>query len=206
MNRLLLTLVVAVAPLLFGASIAHSQYLYLDISGDGACDWQDYLISPVTSVDVWLDTSHNQDGSEVQCAQDAGSSMTISSYEFILQVTYAGSVDFGAWTDEMGFPNDLGMDDGGYYVRIARSAASALPAGKYRLGSLAITVAGSPRLWPVPSVGSNPAYHTGFTSDCPGVDSDHFIKYVVDFSGVCGTSVPDATETTTWGKIKEAYR
>jgi hypothetical protein len=132
--------------------------------------------------------------------------MTISSYEFILQVSGAGSVGFAAWTDDMGFPNDLGRDDGGNYVKIARSSASALPGGKHKLGTLAVVVAGNPVLWPVPSVASKPAYYTGFGSECAGVDSDHVIKLGTDFLDVCGSARFDAMEATTWGKIKELYR
>ena len=38
---------------------AHSQYIYMDVNGDGVGGFDECLSSSTTGVDVYLDTNHN---------------------------------------------------------------------------------------------------------------------------------------------------
>ncbi|MGE5177141.1 MAG: hypothetical protein ACM3JJ_12305, partial [Hyphomicrobiales bacterium] len=55
-------------PTIFTAGPANAQYIYLDANGDGVRDAQDRL-SPdgPTTLDVWLVSDHDRDGTPVVC-------------------------------------------------------------------------------------------------------------------------------------------
>jgi hypothetical protein len=63
------------------ADPATAQYIYLDTNADGRCDYHDVDAS-VGLVDIYLDTSHDDYGSEVACA--SGEPLSIFSYEILL--------------------------------------------------------------------------------------------------------------------------
>ncbi|MGE5176148.1 MAG: hypothetical protein ACM3JJ_07190, partial [Hyphomicrobiales bacterium] len=55
-------------PLLFLAVLATAtpataQYVYVDTNGDGICDSNDALSYGTWTIDVWIDTARNGDGS-----------------------------------------------------------------------------------------------------------------------------------------------
>src|SRR6266850_5794382 len=54
--------------LLAAAPAAYAQYIYLDSNRDGVCDGNDFLNITTDSVDVWVDTAHNRDGSPAVCS------------------------------------------------------------------------------------------------------------------------------------------
>ena len=192
MKRLLLLLGAAA---LLVAAPAFAQYVYLDVNGDGMCDASDVLNDTVTSLDVWFDTSYG------------GGTCTIFSYEFILSSN--GNVTYGAYTNMMGtFTTPFGAASGGNDYHNGFGGTASLPAGPYKVGSLAITVA--PGTTPIVSVAAtttlNASYYTAFGSDCSGADFDNTIKLGSDFMNACGTAAPTPIRATTWGAIKNIYK
>src|SRR5437773_4887037 len=114
---------------------AAAQYLFMDTNGDGRCDFEDLIHSPVDTIDVWLDTSQDGHGSPAVCP--TGGEMSISGYELVLRAdTYpTGSVAFGVWTNLIPqFTSDLGTIQEGNLLRVGHASLGSttdLPAGKY---------------------------------------------------------------------------
>ena len=195
MKRMLLLLGAAA---MLVAAPAFAQYVYLDTNGDMVCDASDVLTDASTSIDVWFDTT--------PC--------NIFSYEFILSSN--GNVTFGAYTNLMGtFTTPFGVASGGNDYRNGFGGTVALPAGPYKVGTVAITVA--PGTTPIVSVGISSSlsagYYTAFGSECVGQDFDNTIKLgtmvgpgMGDFTSACGTAAPTPVRSTTWGAIKNIYR
>jgi hypothetical protein len=218
MKRLLLLLGAAA---LLVAAPAMAQYVYLDTNGDGVCTAADVLTSSVTSVDIWFDSNHNADGSTVTCPQDAGSPMDLFSYEFILHSSGAGTVTYGTYTDNAhnvvpgGFSTPFGETKGGAdYHNGFGGNNTTVWTGLIKVGTLAITVTGTPQLSFAESSPLNANFYTAFGSECFGVDFDDTIKLGTpaevaggtrDFSDNCGSSVSTPVRATTWGAIKSMY-
>ncbi len=97
--RALITLLRFVFSMLVATSDpALAQYLYLDTNGDGVYSEADTINpSGPTSMDVWIRTDANRDGSIVSCTAP-GESLTIFSYEFILHAI-DGSVNWGTYVN-----------------------------------------------------------------------------------------------------------
>lgn len=198
-------LLVAVVALVAFAAPAHSQYMWLDTNNDGICDVNDQLSPSSTSVDVWLSTNTNGDGSPAVCAIDPGSSLTMNSYEFFVRVT-SGSVTLGAWSDNLAYPTSFGDFQAGTDAYHGRAGAQQAP-GTYKLGTLAISgVAAGSTLSIVSASTVNPPGFTSFGSNCPGADFDNTMKLGLDWNDVCGTASPTPVKSTTWGNIKNIYR
>jgi hypothetical protein len=195
---------------LFALSIgvpASAQYMYLDVNGDGQCTTRDVLTSLTTSADVYLKTNMNQNGSAAVCP--TGEALTINSYTFILSAPLGG-VHYGAWSDNMGFtinankyPN--GTVTAGNDIWVAKASGTPSAPGSYKLGSLAITVTGTPTLEVHATSTLDETALTSFGSACPGKDFDNTMKLPTDWTDVCATSVAVPVAETTWGKIKAGY-
>lgn len=193
---------------------ASAQYVFLDTNGDGVCNSSDVLVSANTSVDLYFDTDHNGDGSVATCP--TGEALSIDTYEFILHVTGPGNVTWGAWTNKISqFTVDLGTGSslGDYWLGFG--GATFLPAGKYKVGSFAVTVTGEPEVFFLSQTTLSSTRLTAFGSQCPGLDMDYVMKLGPnpggaagpgDFHSVCGTAPIDDVRFTTWGVIKNKYR
>jgi len=83
MKRSLLLLGV-IAALAIGAP-AYSQYIFMDVNGDGACTSADILTSSTTTVDVWLNTNHNKDGTTVTCDSNPTQPLDMFSYSLLFR-------------------------------------------------------------------------------------------------------------------------
>jgi len=110
--------------------------MFLDANHDGRNDERDRLPHHGWStIDVWLDTSRNRDGSTSLIPAEH---QTVAAYEFTLQAG-AIAVEWGQYT-----PAERGMkivrgplkDSLAYYVRI--QCEHALGRGRHRLGSLSL--------------------------------------------------------------------
>jgi len=208
MKRLLLLLGAAA---LLVAAPAMAQYIYLDSNGDGICDANDVLGPSSTNVDVYFDTNHNPGGGLVACS-DGTSPLDIFSYQWILRSSGAGSVAYGTWTDRMaaqvpgGFLTPIANARGGTDIFVSIGGIVAGAPGLYRIGSLAITVTGSPALSFVETSSVDVGAVTAFGTHCPGNDFDGSQIFGRDFTGNCGTTTNTATRPTTWGAIKNLYR
>ncbi|HEY7728378.1 MAG TPA: hypothetical protein VID50_07970 [Candidatus Eisenbacteria bacterium] len=206
MKRFLLLLVVSA---MLTAAPALAQYVYLDTNpgADGVCNASDVLTSSVTSVDVWMDTNHNADGTPVACP-DGVNMLDIFGYEIILHTTGSGSVTFGTFTNNMaGFsalPGSPTSGGGDYYVSYA--GLSAFAPGLYKLGTLGVTIIGTPVLTPEPSTTLNTIFNTSFGSNCVTPGGENIFRLGFDFMDKCGTSALTPTRPTTWGAIKNLYR
>jgi len=219
-NCLLFLAVVAV--LAIGAP-AHSQYLFLDANGDGHNSGNlaepgtgsDILNSGVTSIDVYFDTNHNPNGSAATC--DASSNnLTINSYECLLRASGSGTVTFNGWTDNMGFTfgiiigGDHTFATGGTDAWIGRGSATAMAPGRYKVGTLSVTVTGQPVIsfLPLGASSINANAETAFGTQCEGNDFDNTYKLGSDYalSNALGTPAPTPVVSKTWGAIKEMYK
>jgi hypothetical protein len=206
-------LILAVFVLCLAATApAGAQNVFLDVNGDGRSDGSDVLNSGVRSVDVYLDTSHAADGGPVTCSQSDHSNetapLTISSYTLILgwEPVGSGSLTYGSWTDNMGFTINVGGAQKGRDFWTGRAAAFYLSAGKHRLGTLGVTVTGTPMLQFLSSTPIDAAAMTSFGSACVGKDYDNTIKLGSDFLDSRGTSAADDVPRTAWRTIQDISR
>lgn len=220
MKNCLLFLAV-VAALMVGAP-AYSQYVFLDVDGDGLSSTanpsqggNDLLTSANTHVDVYFVTNKNPDGSDAVCQGGTVAPMSIFSYEFTVQASGTGQIVFGTWTDNMGFGAKLTTCPGDPYCGVNGSTAAwigwgsgtPLTPNKYKVGSLAVVVTGSVKLDVVASFPAlSPFAQTAFGSECPGLFGSATITLGVDFPDAYGTEATVAVVPTTWGKIKDLYR
>lgn len=206
-NSLLLLGVIAV--LAIGAP-AYSQYIYTDVNVDGVCTAADVLTSSVTSVDVYLNTNHNAAGAVVGCS-DLLNPNDIASYDLIFHSSGSGAVLYGGWTNGAamtGFTQLNAFTVAGPDAGVGYNGPTYLAPGLYKLGTLAVTVTGSPVLGFI-GTSTNPSIPspvTGFGSHCAGSTNLNTITLGVDFFDNCGTASGTPTESTTWGKIKQLYR
>jgi len=184
MKKCLLFLAVAAA-LMVGAP-AYSQYYFVDLNGDGlnsntsASLPDDILSSSKTAMDVYIVTDKNRDGSTAICSSNEP--FTINQYEFTLHTTGGGSVTFNSWTDNMGFTfglvlcGDGTICTGGGDVWVGRGSGTQLPPGKYKLGTLGISVTGSPVVSFATSSSLNANAQSDFGSNCDGANFDSLIR------------------------------
>lgn len=219
-NCLLFLAVVAV--MMVGAP-AYSQYVFLDVNGDMMNSNTDVLLpddvlnSGVTSVDVYFVTDKRRDGSDAVCAQ-GNDLFEIATYGFVLRATGSGVVSYGTWTDNMGFDVKLsacGLEPyctAGPEIWVSWGSGIIQGPGKYKVGTLAITVTGTPQLEILPgSLALHAASRTVFGSRCAGVQFDNNIRYgpdpqLHDFNEADGTEATTDVLPKTWGQIKELYR
>lgn len=195
------------AALLACAGTAPAQSLFLDVNGDGRGDASDVLTPAVGSVDVYLDTSRNGDGTPAACT-DGHEPLSISSYTFILEwePVGGGSLTYGGWSDNMGFTVRAGGAQAGRMFWVARAAPYYLAPGLHLLGSLEVKVTGSPVLRFLSWTAADNAALTSFGSPCGGRDYDHTIKLGQEFVDARGTAPAEAGPRTAWRTIRELYR
>jgi len=178
---------------LLGTVSARAQYMYLDSNGDGIHSAADALASSgTTTVDVWLVTGRNRDGSPAICA-DAGTAFTIFSYEFCLTAT-DGRVVFSNFVNHMdAIPIKIfaGGNATQFYA-LQLGPTPAQPPGLYRLATVSVAPSsGTPSLAITPDATSlaqeaGPGTETAFGSNCPGVNFANTIQLGVDWFDVDG--------------------
>jgi hypothetical protein len=202
-----LLLLGVIAALAIGAP-AYSQYIYMDVNGDGVNSTLDVLTSSSTHVDIWLNTNHEASGATATC-NDGVNPLDMGSYDLIIHSAGNGSVTYGTWTNAMtGYaqlnpPTVSGPDFGVGYG----SSGTFNAAGLYKLGSVAVTITGSPVLTFLSAEPQGiPSPVTGFGSECAGTTYPNTISLGFDFFDNNGTASGTPTESTTWGKIKQLYR
>ncbi len=213
-----LPVLAALATLAIGEP-ASAQYMWIDVNGDGinGCTTpgvasDDDVLSPATtSIDIYLSTNRKKDGSAAVCP--TGEALTINSYTFVLS-NGSGGVAYGQWTDAMGFSIAAGgpsLNTTDYFI--GRASATIQSPGTYKLGSLAVTVTGSPKLDILAHSTIDGTSQTSFGSQCEGQDFNNTMRYGEnvdqvapgDWNDVCGTDTPTPVAETTWGKIKKRY-
>jgi hypothetical protein len=185
---------------------AFAQFIFIDVNGDGRSDAGDVLSSGIRSVDIYLDTNHLADGSAATCP--SGEPFSISSYTFILAWEPVGpsSLRYGAWTDNMGFAINVGGAQAGRDYWTGRAAPYYLAPGKHRLGSLGVTVTGTPVLRFRAATPIDSTAITSFGSPCEGTNYDNTMTLGLDFTDTGGTSPSDDSPRTAWRTIEDLYR
>src|SRR5262245_54046883 len=205
-NCLLLLGVVAALALV---SPAYSQYIYLDVNGDGVCDATDVLAPGANTVRVYLQTDADAGGLPATCQNGTGQDLSIFSYEIVLHSAGTGSVSYGSWqhnsTDLVGYSQLRAPASGGgdFSVFWGKSVGPDAP-GLYRLGRVTVPATGNPTRSLASPTPLGP-FSTSFGSECPGSLGLNTIYLGSDFTDVCGTSSTTPVTQTTWGKIKELY-
>jgi hypothetical protein len=203
-------LLLGIVAMLAVSAPAYSQYIFMDVNGDGICNTDDVVTEGVTtSVDIWLDTNHDINGTTVMCS-DGVSPLDMFGYDVIVHAGGSGSVSFSGWTNAMATWTALeGFRTSGNDASVGFIApgASAAP-GKYKLGSFNFTATGTPVLSFLTTNASlgGGAPITGFGGACSGQDIAFTMVLGTDFFDVCGTSSGTPASPTTWGTIKSLYR
>lgn len=165
--------------LLVPAVPATAQYMYLDSNGDGIHTAADQVNpSGPTTVEIWLDTDSNRDGSPAVCS--TGESMSMNSYAVGLRAT-GGSITWGSFLNRQssmthGIRRESDtefMDE--YY------GFTYVPPGLYHLATLQLTVSsGTPAI----QIVENVSIHfdaTSFGSPCIGGNFQNTIELGVDW-------------------------
>ena len=174
------TALLLIAALAFVASPAAAQYMFLDTNGDGLRTSADHLFTGANTVNVYLNTNHNRDGSLATCDVDGTSPLNINSYYVNLSGT---NVTYTLLTNQMGAafsthfatsnPGDGTLQDGW-------GAQASVPGGLYKLASLTITAGAGASVNIVDVIpGSAVADFTGFgtgAGGCFGSDFDNTYK------------------------------
>ena len=195
--KLFLRLAFAVALVGLYAAPASAQYMFLDANGDGAYDASVDRLNPngtPTTVDVYLITDKNRDGSTAVCDADGISPLSINSYVINLEAA-GGTVTYANFANQMGPTfstafGDLNAGDGTY--KNGFGAQLPLAAGKYKLATVTITgTSGAPSINIVDMIATG----TEFTSfgtgagGCVGHDFDNTYKLTGTHGGTDWTDV-----------------
>ncbi|MGH7680493.1 MAG: hypothetical protein ACRENN_00730, partial [Candidatus Eiseniibacteriota bacterium] len=167
--------------------ISPAQYMFLDTNGDGLSTPADVVNSSgPTTLDVWLRTDLNRDGSTAVCSTQDGA-LNIFSYEFILHAS-SGTLswrDFINRRPTMGQPLGESKSDTDY--RNGYAGGVPLAPGAYLLASVTIEVtAATPEISIVASTPLSPNYLTEFSSSCSGNDFDNTLKLGSDWRDADG--------------------
>jgi hypothetical protein len=194
--RALLSCACSLIALAWGAAPAAAQYMYLDSNGDGLHTAADRMNkSTPTTIDVWLHTDQNRDGSPAACSYLFGA-LDMSSYEFVLHAV-GGTVTWGSMSNLVpDFTINLARDSrdtaGTVYYHNGFGGATALAPGLYKLASLTATVAtGSPRIDIVTRHPINRTARTSFGSECIANSSyDHTNRFGTNWLDVDGLDSP----------------
>ncbi len=177
--RLSLLTAFALLPL---ATPASAQYMYLDSNANGVHDDGDRLNpnGTATTVDVWLFTNQNRDGTIVECNVDPSLPLNMNSYVVNLkasggEVTYANFVNgFPLFTTAFGEAN---AGAGQYKNGFGGPASAAVgPGGPFKICTITITgTTGSPLIL-INDINTDSQDFTSFGTRCDGNDFDSTYK------------------------------
>ena len=196
LRRVLLVLIGALVAWVPATTPAAAQYMYLDSNGDGINTSTDRMNkSTPTTIDVWLRTDHNRDGSLAGCDFQAGA-MDMYSYEFVLHAV-GGTITWGSMSNLIpSFTTNLARDSrdttGTVYYHNGFGGSAAQVPGTYKLATLTATVAtGSPRIDIVTRHAIARSARTSFASDCVANQTyDHTNRFDTNWQDVDGLAAP----------------
>src|SRR5688572_28248755 len=176
---------------LAGIPSASAQYMFLDTDGDGVFTSSDaYLMSRCATVDLYLVSNQNYDGSPAYCPEGG----PIEVFSYVVNLTaYGDAVTFTNITDQLGggapmlpmviYPNALSIGKTGFQT---------LPPGKHKLLSMTVTSGhGCPALTIEPTTCySPPGVVTSLGASCFGQQFDNTLRLGEDWwygpgSGFC---------------------
>jgi hypothetical protein len=195
--KLFLRLAFAVALLGLCAAPASAQYMFLDANGDAAYDASLDRLNPngtPTTVDVYLITNQNRDGSTAVCDADGISPLSINSYVINLEAA-GGTVTYANFINQMGaaFATNFGeLNAGDGLYKNGNGAQLPVEPGKYKLATITITGnTGAPSINIVDMVATATDF-TGFgtgAGGCVGHDFDNTYKLTGPHFGTDWTDV-----------------
>ena len=170
---------------------ASAQYMYLDANGDGVSTAEDRLNAGATSLDLWIRTNENRDGSAAACAAEPSAELTINSYVVNI-VVVNGSVSWDSFTNLITqWSTNFGTAQSPTAMRAGFAGGLVLPPGAYKIATLTVTpLSGNPSLQ-FSAVSAPPGgFPTSFGSLCPGVDFDNTMKLAIDWFDADGVGPP----------------
>ncbi|HSQ59620.1 MAG TPA: hypothetical protein VLT84_04225, partial [Acidobacteriota bacterium] len=182
--------VVLAAILLFTiAAPASAQYMYLDSNGDGVNTAADLMNANgvATTVDVWLNTAFNRDGSPSVCTTGDGD-VNIGSYYAILTVS-GGTMSWGTPSDLLGFTVLAQSGSSTTELGFGRGSAAALNGGLHKLFTVQATgLSGAPSVGLVdfPAGISTGGNGSSFGTTCSTDDFDNTFTYLIEWSDFDG--------------------
>ena len=162
------------------APVASAQNLFLDTNGNGIRDSGDALESTgPTTIDIWLETDRNRDGTPAICQADPATGLTINSYTVAFDVL-GGTVRWGPMYNRLPFTdrpvcfatyedttNSTSYHNGWGWRDI-------LPPGRYLLATMTVeATSGRPSITVVPYRRLTPSDWTSFGTKCEGSDFDN---------------------------------
>jgi len=166
-------------------------YMYMDTNGDGAFTAADRLQpnGTPTIVDVWVNTSHDTNGSPAACDTGDGDLATWNSYAVIIGAT-GGTVSFGTPTNQVPTFTIPTTPFGATGTEMKFGQASGTPeaGGLKRMFTVTVTGStGSPALafLPYGVLGPDP---TSFGTSCSGLDFDNTYKLGADWFDAFGAA------------------
>lgn len=174
---------------------AMSQYMFLDTNGDGLHDASDQLApSGPTSVDIWIVTNRNRDGTSVSCdVADAGNGLTINSYSVVLHST-GGSVKFGPMQNRLPFAerhpacfatyeDTTGTD----WYHNGWGWQDQFAPGKHLVATIQIELlSGNPSIFIEPYLPRRVVQITAFGTSCMAMEGDNTYKLSLDWHDADG--------------------
>jgi hypothetical protein len=133
----LLVLVVSARP-------AHAQFMWLDSNGDGVNDSKDRLsaVGTPTTVDLFLDTDNNRDGSTAVCDTGDGP-LTIQSYAFYVTLSNGTAAFSGFQNLRPTMHVNLGQDSTATEYAHGWGGVPYLSPGTYHLATFMVTLSSS---------------------------------------------------------------
>jgi hypothetical protein len=187
------------------------QYIFIDVNGDTQCTSADALSSSVTSIDVYLDTNHDANGTVKTCVTNPIQPLDIFSYDLVMHVQGSGSITFNSWTNAAAtFTQINALTVAGADVGVGYTAptGTTLTPGRYKLGTFGVTITGTPDLLFVGTSTNTsiPSFGTGFGTSCDASTFANTMVLGTDFQDHCTAASGTPVEATTWGKIKMLYR
>jgi len=190
---------VPLVSLLVGVPQASAQYLFLDTNGNGVRDRDDEIdATGTTTIDIWLETNRNRDGSPAVCESDARVGLTINSYTVAFDVV-GGTVRFGPMENRLEF-TDTPICFATYEDTTNATSyhngwgwRDILPPGKYLIATLTLEVtSGWPSLLVVPRRSLQPSDQTSFGTKCDGLDFDNTHSLGNEWTDALGLGPPHA--------------
>jgi hypothetical protein len=166
--------------------------MFLDANGDGLYDANTDKLNPngtPTTVDVYVITDKNRDGSTAVCDADGTSPLNLNSYVINL-LAAGGTVTYSNFINQMGAGFginflEINTGDGGYKNGYANGSTSVL-AGKYKIATVTITGStGAPSINIVDQIPASSDYTSFGTGQggCFGHDFDNTYKLTGPMGG-----------------------
>lgn len=185
--RILFRYALVLGLLILPSTRAFAQYAYIDANGDGVwtlADTMDPLGTPQT-VDVWLDRTHNKDGSAAVCNTGDGDLAVWNSYVVNINVL-GGTASFSNFVNQV--PAFTLALIGGQFFASTNTESSAGAAGfpqpgpsPVKLFTVTVTgLSGSPSLAFVRTSTLTTDF-TSFGTQCSGSDFDNTYKLGTDW-------------------------